>query len=103
MAYLYEHDILNRYSGHTLTKTTDGDVITWTLKDGSDAFVARSKGISGDDEYILKDIRRALSIDDSVRPCLTTVQRDLMTLPLGQDIYNSTTDAPETKAASTWE
>ena len=52
MSFLYEHDILNRNSGHTLTKTTTNDLIVWELKDGSNNVVARSRGGKDNDENV---------------------------------------------------
>lgn len=103
MSFLYENDLLNRYASHTLTKTTDNDVIQWEFKDGSDNIVSRRKGSVGTDEVILKNIRTNLKIDPSVPPCLTTTERNALTGTIeGQQILNITGDELEYYDGSSW-
>lgn len=101
MAFLYELDILNRNPTYSLIKTTDNSFIIWTLRDAGNSIVARSKGLD-DDEVILINIRSSLGIEHTVRACITETQRDSVTVPLGTDILNTTSDSIETYNGSTW-
>ncbi len=98
---IYEYDLLNRYSGHTLTKETNGSSIKWELKNGA-TLIRGQSGFSGNDEKVLLQLRRDLGISDSVLPILTTSERDLVTVKKGQPILNTTTNTVQNYNGTDW-
>jgi len=98
---IYENDILARFAGHTLNKTTNVDVITWTLKDGGNNFVQKYDGL--DDTGALRQLRINLGFPDSVLLLSTTTQRNaLSSVDDGQTIFNTTDNEAQTFDGTVW-
>jgi len=102
MSEIYQNDILNRFPGHTLTFTTDVNLITWELKDGGSNLIQSYQGLN--DEIILQKLRENLGFPDSVLLLSTTTQRNALTgIEVGREIFNSTDGVPQTFNGSTWD
>lgn len=84
---IYENDILNRFPGYTLTRTTAGNTITWTLRDGGSNFIQKYSGLT--DSEVLRKLRGNLGFPEAVLLLSTTAQKlALSPVSKGQVVFD---------------
>ena len=98
---IYHNDILNRFTGHTLTRTTISSTITWTLKDSGANFIQKYSGLS--DIEALRKLRINLGFSDLILLISTTAQKNALTnIDEGQKIFDTDFDESQTFNGVTW-
>ena len=98
---IYENDILARFPGHTLVKTTNVGVITWTLKDGGSNLVQKYDGL--DDTGTLRKLRENLGFPDSVLLLSTTAQKNALSpVDKSQTIFDTDLNEAQSFDGTVW-
>jgi len=97
---IYQNDILNRFSGHTLTRTTDSNTITWTLKDAGSNLVQQYSGLT--DTESLRKLRINLGFPDPILLLSTTLQKNALVVDVGQTIFDTDLNVEQFHDGTNW-
>tara|TARA_Y100000593_G_C4285896_1_gene325431 strand:- start:306 stop:1121 length:816 start_codon:yes stop_codon:yes gene_type:complete len=98
---IYKNDILNRFPGHTLTRTTNSSKIIWTLKDSGNNFVQKYEG--NNDSEVLRKLRINLGFPTSIMLISTTAQKNALSqVETGQEIFDTDLNQAQEYNGSAW-